>query len=601
MRPNNLGIGLAVLFGLSPGLLVPRAGAAGKAPVPAPIEKSEEVLLTSSDPGRYGSRLTSSLHSGPKTFNPVTAVDVPSLAVIRQTLGDLIHINRFTQKAEPALAKSWKVSADGKHFTLTLRRGIRFSDGQPFDAEDVVFTFTALLDESVHAPERDLLTINGKPIQVRKSGPYTVEVDLPESDAAAERIFDSVAILPMHLLAKAYAEKRLGQEWGLNTPPGQMAGLGPFRLKEYVPGQYVVLERNPYYWKADARRQRLPYVDELVYLIVSSTDAEVLRFRAGEIDVLSPLSADNFAALSDTSHPAYQLQDLGPGLEYNFLFFNLNELPLQPTTSEEMQKISKEQAWFQDVRFRRAISRAIDREGAVRLIFRGRAAPLWALESPGNKNWVDATLPHPAQSIPEARRILQEAGFKWNDAGDLVDPAGNRVEFSIITSSSNALRTRMATLLQDDLKQLGMEVHVVPLESRSLLDRMFQSYDYEACLSALANGDADPNPEMNVWLLDGGTHLWRLRHEHPAEPWETELDHLMRQQLVTRRGAERKKLYDRVQEIVEEYLPLICIASPDVLVASKTTLSNLQPGVIPDYALWNSDVIYFKENGGKQP
>src|SRR5205814_1949079 len=163
-------------------------------------------------------------------------------------------------------AKSWKVSADGRHFTLTLRRGIRFSDGQPFDADDVVFTFQALLDESVHAPQRDLLTINGKPIQVRKSGPYTVEVDLPEPDA----------------------------------------------------------------------------------------DAEVLRFRAGEIDVLSPLSADNFAALSDGSHPEYQLHDLGPGLEYNFLFFNLNDLP--PGGSGEMQKISKEQAWFRNVRFRRAIS-----------------------------------------------------------------------------------------------------------------------------------------------------------------------------------------------------------------------------------------------------
>ena len=463
----------------------------------------------------------------------------------------------------------------------------------------MLFSFEVFLDENLHSPQRDLLAINGKPIQVLKSGQYSVEVYLPEPDAAAERLFDSVAILPKHLLGKAYEEKRLNQAWGLDTPPDQMAGLGPFRLKQFVPGQFVKLERNPYYWKADRARRRLPYLDELAYLIVPSTDAEVLRFRAGEVDVLSPLSAENFGALSDGSHAEYQLQDLGPGLEYDFLFFNLNDLP--EGGSEEMQAISKKQAWFRDTRFRKAVSLSLDREGVIRLIFRGRAAPLWAQESPGNKNWVDANLPHPARSIPEARRILKEGGFTWNDAGDLVDPAGNRVEFSIITSSSNALRTKIATLLQDDLKQLGMDVHVVPLEFRSLMDRVFQTYDYEACVLGLVTGDADPNPEMNVWLLDGGTHLWRLRHLRPPEPWEAELDRLMRQQLVTRRVPERKKLYDRVQELVAENLPLICIASPDVLVAAKSTLANLQPGVIPDYALWNADSIYFRSDAGKQP
>ncbi len=588
---------LAVVLALSVALLGKVSEAAGQAPAPAPLGRGDEVLVAGGEAGRYGGRLVASLHSEPKTFNPVTALDAPSLEILSLTNGDLIHINRFTQETVPALAKAWKVSSDGLHYTLELRRGVRFSDGQPFDADDVVFTFQVIFDESVHAPQRDLLTINGKPLQVRKLGPYTVAVDLPGPDAAAERLFDSVAILPRHLLQKAYQEKRLGEAWGLSTPPAEIAGLGPFRLKRYVPGQSVELERNPYYWKADRQGHRLPYLDEIAFLIVPNTEAEVLRFRAGEIDVLSRLSAEDFANLSQGSPSEYRLYDLGPGLEYNFLFFNLNDLP--EGDSAELQKVGKEQIWFRDVRFRRAVSRAIDRAGIVRLVYRGRAAPLWEHVSPGDKNWVDTSIPHPPRSIPEARELLKEAGFTWDSEGRLLDRGGQRVEFSILSSSGNLARTKMATIIQDDLKQLGMDVHVVPMEFRSLTDRVFNTFDYEACVLGLVGQDADPNPEMNVWLIDGGTHLWRLRHTQPSPPWEIEIDKLMRQQLETLNVAARKKLYDRVQQLVAENLPLICLISPHVLVAAKSSLGNFQPAVLPDYALWNADLLYFKNPGGK--
>ena len=194
--------------------------------------------------------------SEPRTFNPVVAVDQNSYGVNARMMADLIHINRATQKTEPALAKSWTASKDGTQFTLKLRRGLRFSDGAPFDADDVLFSFKVYLDEQVHSSQRDLLIISGKPITLQKIDPYTVRFTFPAPYSAAERVFDGLAMLPRHLLEKEYQEGKINQAWTLNTPPEKMAGLGAFRLKQVVPGDRVVLERNPYYWKIDAKGQK---------------------------------------------------------------------------------------------------------------------------------------------------------------------------------------------------------------------------------------------------------------------------------------------------------------------------------------------------------
>src|SRR6185369_13324855 len=111
-------------------------------------------------PGLPGGRLVTAVRFEPRTLNWLVASDAGSREVLGFLMADLIHINRQTQQTEPALAKSWKVSPDGLHWTLELRRGVLFSDGHPFDADDVLFTFAAIYDERVHSPQRDLLMLN---------------------------------------------------------------------------------------------------------------------------------------------------------------------------------------------------------------------------------------------------------------------------------------------------------------------------------------------------------------------------------------------------------------------------------------------------------
>jgi peptide/nickel transport system substrate-binding protein len=561
----------------------------------APFAKAaaQEYAMEKGEPGRPGGNLVVALRTEPKTLNPVLSVDATSREVIGAMNADLLHINRETQHTEPALAKSWTISPDGRRYVLQLRRGIKFSDGAAFTADDVVFSFQLYLDEKLHSPQRDLLILDDKPIAVRKLGPYTVEFDLPKPYGPAERLFDGLAMMPRHILEGPYREGRLAQMWATNSSPNEIVGLGPFRLKEYVPGQRMVLQRNPNYWKTDAKGTRLPYLSELTFVFVPNEDAQAIKFQSGETQILERISSDNFAVLQREGKGKGQcMEDLGPGLEFTFLFFNLNSVD-----PAKAPLLAAKQAWFRNLKFRQAVSLAVDRKGMARLVYGGRATPIWGNVTPGNKFWMNSSLPHPERSLEQAKILLQSSGFSWDPEGRLLDSQKNQVSFSILVSSSNSQRTKMATIAQDDLKQLGMDVQVVPMEFRSLVGRILNTKDYEAALMNLVNGDADPTPEMNLWLSSGETHLWDLGESKPATAWEAELDRLMQEQMVSRDYATRKKLYDRVQEIVSTNLPFIFLVSPNILVGAQAAVGNFRPAILEPYALWNVDQLYLRPPG----
>jgi peptide/nickel transport system substrate-binding protein len=552
-----------------------------------------ESAVMSGEIGTPGGQLTIALRTEPKTLNPILSVDLTTREVIGAMNSDLIHINRQTHKTEPALAKSWTVSPDGRRYTVQLRNGVTFSDGSPFTADDVVFSFQLYLDENLHSPQRDLLIVDGKPLEVKKIDAYTVEFTLAKPYAAAERIFDGLVMLPSHKLQQAYRDGKPGQLWGTNARPDEIVGLGAFRLKQYVPGQRLVLEKNPNYWKVDSKGNRLPYLSEIVFVFVANEDAQVIRFQTAETQILERVNADNFTNLQrDAKAKNLCLDDLGAGLEYVFLVFNQNQI-----NAARSPELARKQMWFRDVRFRRAVSLALDRRGMVRLAYNGRATPLWSHVTPGNKLWVNETIAHPGQSAEESRKLLREAGFSWNSNGELIDAQKNPVAFTLLVSSSNAQRTKLATIAQDDLKKIGMDVQIVPLEFRALVDRLLNTKDYEAAVMNLVSGDADPTSEMNVWVSSGETHLWDVGETKPATPWETELDQLMDAQLKTTDFAARKKLYDRVQAITAEQLPFVFLLSPNILVGASGYVGNFHPAILEPYALWNVEQLFVRPNG----
>jgi peptide/nickel transport system substrate-binding protein len=554
-------------------------------------ETATQLLGKHSDLGTPGGHLVVSLTTEPKTFNPATLSDDASKAVVNGMVADLIHINRSTQLPEPSLAKSWNISADGRKYTIKLRPGLHFSDGFPLTADDVLFSFNVYLDERVHSPQRDLLVIDDKPIAVKKIDVDTIVFELSKPYGPGVRLFDSFAILPRHLLDAAFRKGTLAQSWTTASPPSEIAGAGPFRLKQYIPGQKLILEKNPFYWKMDQRNVRLPYLDQLVFLFIPNQDAAFLRFQSGEIDLLNHMNPRDFTSFQRDAHLRNALLlDAGSSLEWNFLLFNLNDPAKLSSLAVRSNK------WFSSVAFRQAVSAAVDRESIVRLIYQGKATPIWGPVTPGNKLWMDPNLSQSPRSLNRARQLLRDAKFSWAANGDLLDPEHQPVRFSIVVASSNLERIGMATIIQEDLRQIGMRVSIVPLEFRALLNRILDTHDYETCILGLGSGDTDPNADSNVWLSNGETHLWNLHRGKPATNWEAEIDDLMHKQLSELSFSKRKAEFDRVQELLSANQPLVFLVSPNVLVAVKSKLGNFRPVVMDPSDLWNVDELYWKSN-----
>jgi peptide/nickel transport system substrate-binding protein len=557
--------------------------------IPALLLALFAVGLTGAEPapGSAGGVLVIAQTAEPKTLNPVLAVDVATRDVIAILCADLVHINRSTLKTEPALAQSYTVSPDGRHYTIVLRDGLRFSDGAPLTADDVVFSFAVYLDPRVNSAQRDLLVVDGKPIVVTKLSPRSVRFDLAASYAPGERLFDSFWILPKHKLERAYAEGRFAQAWTLGAAASELAGAGPFRLKQYVPGQRVILERNPFYWKRDESGQQLPYLDRVEVEFVADQNAQLLRLLAGDISAASRVRPEDFARLEQSSGLA--ARDAGAGLEYTFLFFNW-DAPAPLGT------------WARTVKFRQAIATAVDRNAIVRLVYQGRGSALASQVTPGNRIWQTGAVTTYSHDPAKAAALLREAGFRRAGSGPLVDRDGRPVEFSLMVSASNQARRKMATLLQEDLAAVGIRMRLQPTEFGVMTDAVLNTRRFDAALWGIASGDADPNSEMSVWTSAGRLHVWNLKSADSVqrlEPWESEVDQLMAAQMTTPVFAARKAAYDRVQQLVSTNVPVVFLASPHVLAVGDRNLGNFQPAATDPVVLWNADRLFWQNRKPK--
>jgi len=522
------------------------------------------VFLATVAAAQGGGALRFCLRAEPKTFDPLKVEDEASVTIRYLTGGVLVRMNRQTQALEPELAVSWKVSKDSKEITFKLRSGLSFSDGTSFSAEDVAYTVQRLMDPELHSATGDAFRSGPGSVQTKVVSPTEIAITFPAPVAGLDRQFDQVAILSAHSAKK------------------EAAVLGPFMVADYKPGASVLLKRNPYYWKTDAKGQKLPYLDSIQLDIQPNRDIELLRFKKGEIDLINSLDSEYFDKLAATSPQL--VHDAGPSLDSEQMWFNqVARAPLPPY----------KKAWFRSTVFRRAVSQAINRADLSRVVFRGHAQPALGPFSPANKFWFNANLKPQPYSPDAALKSLAAEGFLLQD-GKLKDKEGNEVVFSLITNAGSKPRERMATMIQEDLEKIGIKVNVVALDFPSLIERMTQTFDYEAILLGLTNVGLDPNEEMNVWLSSSENHQWNPQQKSPETAWEAEIDQLMRAQASSSDAKKRKESFDRVQQIVAEQAPFIFLVNKNALSAVSQSVHGASPVILVPQTYWNIEQLSTK-------
>jgi peptide/nickel transport system substrate-binding protein len=473
------------------------------------------------------------LHDEPKTTDPLLVADESAEAIRYLTEGVLIRVNRLTQKPEPELATSWKISKDSTRITFQLRQNVT--------SDVVVKTFQRLLDPALHSPIADTFKTDKGSVKLTAQGPNTVVAEFPAPTASIEIMFDQVAI---------------------------GSGLGPFLVAERKPGVSILLKRNPEYWK-----KPLPVVDAIRIDIEQNRDLELLRFKRGEIQLIDKLTPDQFERVPEAV-------DAGPTLDSEFLWFNQAQRAPIPDYTKE---------WFRSTAFRHAVSQGIQRADLCRVVYRGHATPAWGPVAPSNKLWFK---PFKPEAVDPAK-LLAGDGFTLKN-GVLRDRQGHAVEFSIVTNAGSKTRERMAAMIQEDLGKLGIKINIVTLDFPSLIERMTRTLNYEACLLGLVNVDADPSELMNILLSSASNHPWNPSQRTPETAWEAEIDKLMLAQAATADYHARKKNFDRVQEIMREQEPVIYLLHPNSLSAISKQVTGVKPTTFFPHTFWDAEHITVK-------
>ena len=513
-----------------------------------------------------GGQLRLALRSDPKTFDPLLVDESAGETIRYLTGGVLVRMNRVTQKLEPELAKAWKISDGGRKLTLELREQVLFSDGTPFSAEDVAFTLKRMMDPALRSPTGDSFRSGAGNITTTVTQRNTVVITFPAPVASLDRLLDQVVIQSQR------------------SPAKERAVLGPFMLAEHRPGAFVELHRNPNYWKKDKTGKRLPHLDSVRFDILGNKDIETLKFKRGELHMMDGIDAETYDRLR--TNDGVTAVNAGATTDVEMVWFNLVEKAPIPVSKKE---------WFRSREFRQAVSAAINREDMVRLVYRGYARPA-AGPVPVSSVWFNRDISPQKHDPAEARRKLASLGFKYSGS-QLYDRHGNPVTFSLITNAGNKVRTRLAALMQEDLKAVGIQVNITALDFPSLLERIGKTFDYDACLLGLVNVDPDPNAQMNVWLSSAANHQWNPNQKIPATPWEAEIDKLMREQASAASPESRKRAFGRVQQVVAKEVPFVYLVNRDALGVVASALRNVSPAPLRPHFYWNAEYLSFNSEG----
>lgn len=551
--------------------------------------------------GKFGGKfVTSTIGEGPKTFNPFTSTDATSSSMADMMYDGLFTSNPMTGKVVPKLAKSFEMK--GNRYIIHLRKGIKWSDGVPITADDVIFTWKDIIFAGLgNTSTRDSMIIDGEIPTIKKIDDYTVEFSIKKQFAPFLRML-SVSIAPKHYFTKQKNwQKNFDRFLSTNINPDTIVTSGAYRLKEYVPAQRVVFERNPNYYEINKNGQKLPYLDKIVYLIVGDLNNQILKFEAKELDEISLRGGDVARYKAKEYDSDYTIYNLGPDTGTMFVAINLNRRFSQQNGVKKYFVNPKKQVWFNDVNFRKAIDYAIDRKSMVQNIANGMASPLFTAESK-NSIFYNKSLVGHERNLSIAKSYLKKSGFYYKN-GKLYDKNNNRVEFDLYTNAGNTEREALGVMVKQDLADIGMQVNFKPIEFNSLVNKITNSYDWDMIILGLTGSSLEPHNGKNVWYSSGPLHIFNQRPVNKPVTdklsWEIKLDNIFDKAALELNFKSRKKYYDEYQRIIYNEAPIVYLYSPIRIYAIRRKFKNILPSSLSGLT-YNIEEIYIDNSGVKK-
>jgi len=476
---------------------------------------------------------------------PVLASDFASFDITGLIYNGLVKYDKDI-KLVGELAERWEISRDNLTIRFFLRKDVKWQDGRPFTAKDVEFTYKLYIDpKTPTAYATDFLKVK----EFKVLDDYTIEVTYSEPYAPALGSWGQ-AVHPRHLLE--------GQDVTQSPLKRQPVGTGPYRFGEWKTGEKIVVDSNHQYWEGR------PYIDRVMTRVIPDPATMFLELKASRLDQMG-LTPLQYMRQTDTqwfkdNFNKYKYLAFG----YTYLGYNLQDPK------------------FKDKKVRQALTVAINRESIVQGVLLGLGAVAYTPYKP-DTFWYNPRVEKFSYDPEKAKQMLAEAGWKDTDGDGILDKDGKPFEFTIITNHGNDVRKNAATIVQKDLKAIGINVNIRVIEWAAFIKNFINKRNFEACLLGWSIG-IDPN-QIDIWNSKkiGESELNFIHYQNP------EVDKLLELGASTYDPDERKKYYDRFQEIIAEDQPYTFLFVQQSLPIISGRFHGIEPapiGIGYDFIRW---------------
>ncbi|MEW6113991.1 MAG: peptide-binding protein, partial [Thermodesulfobacteriota bacterium] len=481
----------------------------------------------------YGDMIVEGSIGDASVLLPVLAMDNASFAITGRIYNGLVKYDKNLQLV-PSLCEKWDISEDNLRIRFYLRKDVKWQDGEPFTARDVEYTYKVYIDEKTPtAYSTDFKRVD----KFSSLDDHTVEVTYEEPYAPALGSW-TTSILPAHLLA--------GKDITKSPLKREPIGTGPYKFTEWKTGEKIVVDANNDYFEGR------PYISRVLTRIIPDPATMFLELKAGRVDQmgLSPLQ--------------YSRQSTGKWWEENFRKYKYLSF------SYAYLGYNLQDWKFKDKRVRQALTSAINRESIVQGVLLGLGVVAHTPYKP-DTYWYNPNVKKWPYDPDLAKRLLAEAGWKDTNGDGILEKDGKPFEFTILTNQGNEVRKNAATIIQSDLKKVGVKVNIQVIEWAAILKNFIDKRRFEAIVLGWGIG-LDPN-QIDIWNSEK-----TKEHQLNFMSYDNkEVDWLLEQGVKTYDRAERKKYYDKFQEIIAEDQPYTFLWFGNALPIISARFHGIEP------------------------